>query len=272
MAARPRSWQKDLGLLEVFALAGGAEEFHQADFYLFMAGRLLELARRGAEGVADEVGALKGDIEERAFAGRPKVGDGGFIEVANIVELMAAGKFRPAGGAEEVDAAFGVDGAGGVKIAIGLLGGGNFGNEGVEILVELGVGLDGQGIGGAFNDFIHVGIVEGDTAEGAGHELAGFGEVIDAAGLFALLEVVPDGGQAIGLHARGPEAVVHADSGERDGLERVVFDVCGESGRGDGGRKEKGVEVIHNPMRPLIHLRQKGCRAFRFSGRKGGCG
>jgi hypothetical protein len=49
--------------------------------------------------------------------------------------------------------------------------------------------------------------------------LAGAGEVIDAAGLFVLLERARDGD---GADARRPEAVIDVNGGEGDGPDRVI--------------------------------------------------
>ena len=121
-------------------------------------------------------------------------------------------------------------GASGVEVAVEFLGGGDFGDEFVEVAVEFGVGVGGEGIGSALDDLEDVGIVEGGAAKFAGHEPGGFGEVFNAAGFFAFLEVIPNRGDAIGFEARQPESVGDVHGGERDWLERVVWGSRGEEG------------------------------------------
>ena len=50
----------------------------------------------------------------------------------------------------------------GRQIAVGLLRLGNDVNDGVEIVIEIGVVMDSQRIRGSFDDLVGVGIVEGE--------------------------------------------------------------------------------------------------------------
>ena len=87
-------------------------------------------------------------------------------------------------------------------------------------------------VGRALDDFVNIGVIEGDALEGAFLQLSGAGEVRDAAGLFAFFEVGPDSHEAVGLKARQPEAVEDGDLLQRHGLIRIVA----------GGASQRGGE------------------------------
>lgn len=162
----------------------------------------MELAGRGAEGLADVVGALDRDADEVRLAGGLVVGHRAFVEMADVVKFVAVGEPRVARRAEEIRARVLADRAGRVEVAVGFLRGGNLGNECVEIPVQLMVRVRGERLSGPFDDLEDIRVVERRAAKLAGHEFAGLGEVINAPRLFALLKVIPDGALAVGLEAR----------------------------------------------------------------------
>jgi hypothetical protein len=97
-----------------------------------VAGGVVPLA--GAEGGVEVVGELDRDVEERALAGGPVVGDGGLDEVAGAVHLVLDGHIGPAlveAGEREVA----------VEVPIGALGRGDGGDEFVDGAFEGGVVL-----------------------------------------------------------------------------------------------------------------------------------
>src|SRR5204863_6073990 len=124
---------------------------------------------------------------------------------------------HPALGAGPAVGAQRVDGAGGVQVPVLLLGSRDLGYEVVDVGFELRVGRDGEGVGGAFDDLVDVGVVEGVTGWSMvleGLATKGFGgaeEIVDAAGLFILLESEGDGDFAVGLDAGRPEGVGDMD-------------------------------------------------------------
>lgn len=61
-----------------------------------MAGIARKLTLAVAEGLADEICELCGDVEQAALAGRVIVGNGGLDEMACAVELVALGEVLPA--------------------------------------------------------------------------------------------------------------------------------------------------------------------------------
>ena len=78
----------------------------------------------------------------------------------------------------------------GVEISVGLLGGGNLGDDLVDRLLQLGIGMGGQRIRGPFQHLVDVRIVEHEPLELALHEFGGLGEVVDPSGPPAPLDVV----------------------------------------------------------------------------------
>ena len=134
--------------VEVALLAGDAVEFTEANLDLLMAGRFLELIFAGAESLAEHISVLRGHVEQRAFAGGLEVGGGGFIEMTDVVEFVAAGEIRPAGlAAHSRHFLRREQPTRGVEVAIRLLRGGNLRDEIVEILVEFRVGRERKRIG-----------------------------------------------------------------------------------------------------------------------------
>lgn len=82
--------------LQVALLARHAPELHERKLDLLMAGIARKLTLAVAEGLADEICELCGDVEQAALAGRVIVGDGGLDEMACAVELVALGEVLPA--------------------------------------------------------------------------------------------------------------------------------------------------------------------------------
>src|SRR5262249_46035082 len=116
-----------------------------------------------------------------------------------------------------------------------LLRGRDLRDEAIEIRLELGVGLDAQRVGGAFDDLVDVGIVEGIArgrlvldllaTEDGGRPL----EVVDALRLLALLEGEWDRDRPVDLDPRQPEGVGEVHRGEGHRLHGIV------AGRLSGG-------------------------------------
>ncbi len=118
------------GEFEVALVAGDAVKPDEAHLNDFVSGPEMQLVGSGAEGLAEEVGFLDGDIEEVGLAGGLVVGGGGFEEMARIVKFVAEfGVVHPPVGAGPFVRMCRVDGAGGVKITVGFLGGGKQGDE-----------------------------------------------------------------------------------------------------------------------------------------------
>ena len=73
----------------------------------------------------------------------------------------------------------GSHGPGGEEIAVGLLGGGDLGDDLVQVPVERRIGMDHQGIGGALDGLVDVGVVVALALVGPLDQAAGDGEVVD---------------------------------------------------------------------------------------------
>ena len=231
---------EELGQVEVLPRAGDAIELDQADLDLLVPGRIGPLAR--AELPGDEVGALDGDGQQVLLARRLEVRGGGLVEMSEVVELVAHVKVRPALLAEPGLGRRAADRPGGVEVAVRLLGGGDLGDEPVDVLLELGVGVRRQRVGGRLDDLVDVGVVEGEAAavlavRGPAERGPGQLEVLDPARLLALLEDMGDGHGAVRFQARRPERVREVDVRERHGRGRVIG--LGRLGARHGQDREK---------------------------------
>jgi hypothetical protein len=102
-----------------------------------------------------------------------------------------------------------------VQVAVGLLGGGDLGDQIVQAPFKVLVGTHAQGVSSALDDLVYVGIVEGIYPPiGALQQPTGYRKVVDASSFFARFKRKGDRHPAVGLHARRPESFVEMDSGE----------------------------------------------------------
>ena len=106
----------------------------------------------------------------------------------------------------------------GVEVAVRLLGRGDLIDDGVGAFLQVRVAPGGESIGDPLDHLVKVGIVEEQSLVLTRFELAGHGEIFDAAGDLALVQVRLDGLGAVGLQARSPEGVLDLHRGERNGL------------------------------------------------------
>ena len=172
------------------------------------------------------------------------MGDGRLVHVAGAVELVAVRQVEPALRAGHARRGLGIDRPRRVEISVGLLGGGDLRDPDVDLLLELGIGLEHQDIGRGLDDLVDVGIVEGVgglelPARRALERGRGELEVLDPLGVLALLHLVGDGDGDVTACRRAPEAAVELDRGHGHGLDGIVLDGGGASGRGeDGGASE----------------------------------
>jgi hypothetical protein len=136
------------------------------------------------------------------------VGDTGFDEVAHAVGFVVPLFAREA----VLDA--GLERVVGVDVAVRMLGGGDGGDEGVEIAVESGAAggilLCCNQVGPALDHLVDVGVIEEEALVGAGVGCAGdLGggalEVGDASCDVALVAIGGEGAGADGVEARAPE-------------------------------------------------------------------
>jgi hypothetical protein len=143
---------------------------------------------------------------------------------------MLGGVFGPG------DIKFRCDRAKSGEIAIVFLCGGDFGYDGVEVGIELRIALDAKLIGGALDNFVHIGIVVSGTLVETFNQAAGDGEVVDSTGFFASFEAGRYGHATTRNQPRGPESIVKMDLGECDGFDTVISDCfggddpCGQNG------------------------------------------
>jgi len=196
--------------LEVLVAAGDVGELDQRQLDFLVSGHVV--AFLGPEDAGDVVGELDRDVQQRLLAGGAIVSDGRLEEMPGAVQLVAGAAVRPPALRllERVVA---------VEVAVGLLGGGDPGDDLVDLPVEVRVAVGLEQVGSALQHLVDVGVVEVNALKAAFHEAAGLGEIAEAPGLPAPLEVVRDRPRAVRLDARGPEFVLDGHLGERHGLE-----------------------------------------------------
>ena len=223
----PPLLEEEPRLVEVLPLPGHAVELDEADLHLLVARRVEPPA--GAEDLRQEIGALQGHVEQGALARGLVVRDRGLVEVAQVVQLVAARDVRPAGPADAAGGLLrqGRDRARRVEVAVVLLGGRDLRDDLVDVALEPGVGAKAQRVGGALDHLVDVGVVEAEEPhEVALREAPGDREVGDAARRLALVEVVAHRDRAVRLEPWRPEAVLDLDGGEGDRPDRVVSPGC----------------------------------------------
>ena len=246
------------GEAEVFLLAGDAVHLHQRHL-----GDLVARPRRalaGTEGVHQQIGGLRRDVEEVLLAGRLVVGGGRLEQVAEVVELVrVVALVDPALLAGPAVRVHRIDRPRRVDVAVGLLRGGDLRDHPVNVGVELRIGLDVEDVGCAFDHLVEVGVVERIRRRLlvvllAAQRHRGALEVVDASRLLALLERGRDRDLAVGLDARRPEDVVQLDGREGHRLDGVVvrrlLGSRAESDQGDGGGRGEDTQHSHveNPV------------------------
>ena len=157
--------------------------------------------------LADEVSIPDGYVEQRTLACGTKMCNGSLVEVTRIVEFVAV-DFLPATGAPPARQTGAAVGDAGGQIAVFLLGSCNDGDDAVEIVVELGIVMCGERIGGTFYDLVGIGVVEREVAAMLTLlQSTGNGKIVEATVDFALVESRRDADGAVGLDARSPESI-----------------------------------------------------------------
>ena len=257
--ARPALVQHELGQRQIAVVARDAIQLRQTHL-----GDLVTRPDRspaGAEGLDEQVRALERDVEQGALARGLIVRGGRFIEVPEVVELVAvvALELPPVLPRPRVRAR-GVDGAGGVEVAVALLRRGDFFDQAVDVGIQLRIRPDAQRIGSALDDLVQVGIVEGIPRRLrvlerlVAERLRRPDEILDATGELALLERERNRLGAIGLDARRPEHIGEVNGGEGHRLDGIVAPgLCAERcqwrrlrrhrGRGQRGERERASEA-----------------------------
>ncbi len=203
-----------------------------------------------AEILPEELGVFQAEVEQGALACGAEVGDARLVEVPCVVELVTELRVeQPALLVHPlVPRAVGMHGAEGVEVAVGFLRGGDAGDPAVERGLECRVLLHAEHVGGALDGLVGVGVVEGVdggrrdlevllTGGAPAQDLGGEVEILQAAGLLALLHGEGEGDLAVGLLLLLPETARDAHGGEGHGLERIVG-CLGEGARGKPGEEE----------------------------------
>lgn len=177
-----------LGHPQVFLVVGDLVELDQCHFDDGVSGGHVLLSFAGAEYLAYQVGVLDGYVKQGTFAGGPVMGYCRFVEVAAVIEFVAVELF-PFGASPPAGQAVTLVGDTGCQVAVRLLGGGDDGDDAVQILVELRVVADGQRVGRALYHLVVVCVVERKVAPVLTFlQAGGDGKIVEAAVLLAFAE------------------------------------------------------------------------------------
>ena len=97
----------------------------------------------------------------------------------------------------------------GSQVTVGLLSLCDDVDDGVEVVVECGIVVNGERVTGSLNHLIGIGVVEGEVAPMLSLDKAGsYGEVVEASVHLALMEGGRDADRTVDLDAGHPEVVV----------------------------------------------------------------
>ena len=161
-----------------------------------------------AEGVADQVGIAYGHVEQGTFARGAVVSYGSLDEVSAVVEFVAVDLLPPVRAPPPAQACAAVGYTGG-QVSVVLLCRRYQCDDAVQVVVQSGIVVCCQRVGGSLYDLVWVGIVEREVAPVlALLEPTGDGEVVKPAVDLALVQCRRYGYGAVGLDAWCPEAVL----------------------------------------------------------------
>ena len=154
--------QEELGLVQVFLVSGGEVQFRKGHLGDLMAGDDAGLTRAGAHFADDAVRIADGDVQEVALAGGLPVRDSRLDHMAEVIEFMAQFLVvHPALVPRPFMRVLRVHRAGRVQVAVRLLGGRDDHENAVDIGLQLLVGIGLEHVGGTFDGFVDIRVVEG---------------------------------------------------------------------------------------------------------------
>ncbi len=182
----------------------------------------LSVAKNGV----DEVGAFDGNIEDLPFPGGLVVCGGRFVKMAEVIELVAqVVHLFPTVFANPFVPVFAHDGAVGKQVTVVFLRFTNQINKRIDFGFERRIGEHLERVGGPFNNFVDVGVVERvRRTKHALFQTPGNGEVFNTAGFVAFLNGDGDGHIVVGTNPFGPEIVGYLHAGKRHGRNGIFAD------------------------------------------------
>ena len=223
--------EEKLGEIEVAGIVGGAKEFNESEFDFLVAIDIV--AFFGAEDAVDVIGEEFCGIEGFGGGGEALVFGGEFEVVPRVIHLVHEAEVIPALGLV-------LDDEIGDEEAVFLLGGEDAIEDGIEAKLERFVGEMLEREGGAFEDFIEIGI-EGGVAGGfAFDEFGGFIEIDDVAIFFEFVEGVGEGDGGGDFLASTPEAALEVDLFVADLVESAFGGELGVGGGAEGEGEGEG--------------------------------
>ena len=158
--------EQELGLVEVFLLTRDDIQACQCHLCDLVTRHHAGLTILGAYLADDAVGIALGDIKELCRTRSLVVGAGGIHHVTEVVELVAEYLLHlPALLAAPLVRMLGVDGAGGIEVAVGLLRGTHYVEHRVDISFQLLIWIGLEHVACTLDGLIDIGIVEREAHE-----------------------------------------------------------------------------------------------------------
>ncbi len=195
---------------KIFLVSRHSVQFAEPDLNHLMAGNFM--AAVWTKSLADKVRILECHVEQVLLAGGQIVSDRGFIQVAGVIQLVAPilltnPPFFSSGGSvyrvHELSRR--------VEISILFLRGSDERDDTVKIAVKLLVRMNSERVRRAFDHLEDIRIVELVTSITSGDQTGGLREIVNAAGDFALFEIVRDRHGPVGLDPTRPEIIIDPD-------------------------------------------------------------
>ena len=215
--------QKEFRQIQVFLVVRGAVQFYQAGFNHLMTGRRKPLT--GAESAGNQIRVLQCDVQEISLARGLVVRESSLVQMSRIIQLVAGTQVVPARtwlyppGRRGIR----VKRPPGAQITVILLRGCDLDDNIIEVLFQFLIGMNLEGIRGAFDDFIHIGIIERHfTFVFPFHQPAGLGKIANPAFFFTFVKAKWNRNGAVGFDSAGPEIIRQADRGKRHGRNGII--------------------------------------------------
>src|SRR5579864_7913599 len=213
----PAYFEEESRLVEIFLFVRQMIQLDQSKFNFLVAGSLNAFAR--AEDRDDVIGEFLRNIEQLVLPRGLIISDARLDQMPGAIQLVTVREAFPT--------LFRLDyGEVCIEVAIRLLRGGYLINDGIDALFQLWVAFHGERISDAFDDLVHIGIVEEKTLVFAFGLLGGAGKVLQSARDLALTKVCRNGGGLVGAEPWVPKRIVDVHLRKWNGRQMLGLVSC----------------------------------------------
>ncbi len=199
-------FQEKFGLIPVFFITGNHIQLKKGQLDFLMARGTFPFT--GTKDITYQIGVFQCNIEEFAASRSQIMGNGGFIHMAGIIQLMHVFHVGPA----SFGPSFG-NGIIGVQITVIPLGLPDSINDLLNFFSQSGILILFQGITRPFYKLVHIGIPGAAPAISTGEPFRVVGKLADVFPFFALPEAIRKRYIPVGLHSGFPEVVLYFHMG-----------------------------------------------------------